>query len=126
MWRNLLFLALAGSAGTLSRFGMSNLVCLLVGRHTAWATVAVNLSGCLLFGLIWPLAEDKLLLSHDLRLIILTGFMGAYTTFSTFMFESTVQAESGRMTAALGNIAVQNIGGLAMMYLGLVVTRALT
>lgn len=126
MWRNLLFLALAGSAGTLSRFGMSSLVCLVAGRHTAWATVVVNLSGCLLFGLIWPLAEDRLLLSHDLRLIVLTGFMGAYTTFSTFMFESTVQAESGRIPAALGNLAVQNVGGLALMYLGLVITRAMT
>ena len=81
--RNCGLLFLAGGAGALARYGVSELANTLVGRQYPLGTFVVNVLGCFLFGLIWELAAVRLLISDTVRLIILVGFMGSFTTFSS-------------------------------------------
>ncbi|MCC6125009.1 MAG: CrcB family protein [Pirellulales bacterium] len=119
MWFKLLYIALAGAAGTLCRYGLGKFAQNLFGESFPWGTVSVNLLGCLAFGLVWTSLEDRWPTSGETRFIILVGFMGAFTTFSTYMFEIAEQLRSAQWLAASGYFALHNLGGWAAMILGL-------
>ena len=123
--QKLLLIAIAGGLGTLSRYALSGLVHKIVQTNFPLGTMVVNILGCFLFGIVWGLSENSLLVSPASRAIVLTGFMGAFTTFSTFMFESNALLESGQYLSLLANIALQNILGLAFVFLALTLTRTL-
>ena len=121
--QKLLLIALAGSIGTLARYGLSGFVQSLCGKVFPWGTVAVNLLGCLLFGLIWSALEERWPTSGETRMIILVGFMGAFTTFSTFVFETEELLRDAEWLPALGYFAIHNIGGLVALLVGLTLGR---
>ena len=123
MLEKLGLIALAGSAGTLARYWLSGLVYDVAGRNFPWGTATVNIFGCFLFGLVWQLGEGRMLLRSETRAIILTGFMGAFTTFSTFIFESNAFLEDGRYLQALANVTFQTVLGFAALFGGLVLGR---
>ncbi len=125
MWQKLAWLALAGALGTLSRFGLSGLVQRVCGECFPWGTLSVNCIGCFCFGLVWSLAEERLFISGETRFIILTGFMGAFTTFSTFAFETGQQLRDSQVLTALANIAAHNFIGLGLLFAGLMLGRSL-
>jgi fluoride exporter len=125
MLEKLGLLAVAGAAGTLARYWLSGFVYDVVGRDFPWGTAAVNILGCFLFGFFWELGEDRMLLRTEARVVILTGFMGAFTTFSTFIFESGAFLEDGRLLPALANVAFQTIVGFAALFGGLMLGRML-
>ena len=118
-------LAIAGAVGTLARYWMGVFVQHLCGNSFPWATLVINATGCLLFGFVWTLAEDRMLISPQTRMIVLTGFMGAYTTFSTFAFETTQMLAASGWLRAMGNMALQNVLGVAAVVLGFVIGRSL-
>jgi CrcB protein len=118
-------LAGAGALGTLARYILSGLAHRVCGENFPWGTLAVNMLGCLLFGLVWPLAEERLVISGQMRLIILTGFMGAFTTFSTFAFETSNMLSLGQWGAALANLTAQNVCGILAILAGLALGRLL-
>jgi CrcB protein len=121
----LLQLAIAGAAGTLARYWLGGFVQWLLGSGFPWGTAVINVSGCLLFGFVWTLAEDRLLISPQTRMVVLTGFMGAFTTFSTFAFETTQMFADSEWARALGNVALQNVLGVAAVMLGFAIGRQL-
>jgi len=82
----------------------------------------VNLAGCLLIGIVFGLGELRGI-SPQFRLFFITGFLGALTTFSTFSLETVNNANNGMTTLALANIAVNNIGGLALVKAGLFLAK---
>lgn len=124
MFQKLVLIALAGAMGSLARYGLGGVVQNALGKSFPWGTVTVNLLGCLLFGLVWGLAvESRLTISAETRMILLVGFMGAFTTFSTFSFETVKLLEDSEWLLALGNLALQNIGGLVAMFVGLALGR---
>ena len=85
--------------------------------------MAVNALGCFLFGLVWTLAEDRLLISGRARFLILTGFMGAFTTFSTFAFETSQLLDDSEWGLALANLLGQIVICLTCVFLGLMAGR---
>lgn len=123
MVQKLLLIALAGSFGTLARYGLGR----LVQEHTngvfSWGTVAVNLFGCLLFGLIWSALGERRPAAGEVRTVILIGFMGAFTTFSTFIFEMEQLLRDAEWAPALGYFTIHNVGGLAALLAGLALGR---
>ena len=123
VWKHLLWLALAGGAGTLARYGLTLWVQRLGGTGFPWGTLTVNAVGCLLFGLAFGLVEGRLALSPPARLLVLTGFMGAFTTFSTFAFETASLARQAQWLAAMGNLAAHNLLGLAMAITGITLAQ---
>ena len=120
----LALLSMAGAVGTLSRWWLSGIVYRFAGPDFPWGTWSVNLLGCLLFGLIWVLSEERFLLSGEVRTLLLVGFMGAFTTFSTYIFESSQLAADGQWLALTANLAGQNILGFAAFLVGAWMGRA--
>lgn len=118
------WLALAGVCGTLARYGLSGWIQRMVGAAFPWGTFAVNLTGCFLFGMIWSLAENRLLINNEVRTVILLGFLGAFTTFSSFAFETSQMIRDGQWLAAGLNVTGQNVLGIAGLFLGLALGRA--
>lgn len=123
MPQKLLYLALAGGLGALSRYGLAGLVQRLAGGSFPLGTFAVNILGCFLFGLVWGVLEHRL--GPQFRVVVLTGFMGAFTTFSTYAFESATLMQHGQWGWALANLAGQNVLGLALLFAGLALGRAI-
>ncbi len=118
MFARLLWIAAAGALGTLARYGMSGLGDRWHAAGFPVGTLAVNVFGCLLFGCLGALAEHRAGLSPETRLIVTVGFLGAFTTFSTFAFESAQFLQDARLSMALVNITVQNIVGVLAIFGG--------
>ena len=119
----LVCLAGAGAAGTLARYGLAGLVQRHAGAAFPWGTLAVNTLGCFLAGLVWSLAEERGLFSAETRVIMLIGFMGAFTTFSTFALETDLLLRDAQWARALANLLLQNSLGLSALLLGLFAGR---
>jgi len=119
----LALLALAGAIGALARYGLSGVVQQACGERFAWGTLAVNAIGCFLFGLVWTLGEDRPVITGETRIILLAGFMGAFTTFSTFAFETSEYVHDSQWSLAAANVVGQNLLGLTCVLLGLAAGR---
>ncbi len=118
MIRRILLLSIAGTAGTLARYWLSGAVQRIANPGFPWGTLAVNGVGCFLFGFVWTLAEERLLISGETRLILLIGFMGAFTTFSTYMFETRQLLASSEILLASSNFVAENVFGLILLIAG--------
>ena len=116
-------IVVSGGVGALARYGLSGLVHRITDVSYPIGTFVVNVVGCFLFGLIWALAEDRLLLGGDARAIILVGFMGSFTTFSTFIFESNELLRDSQFFLAGVNLVGQVALGIVALYLGFFVAK---
>lgn len=121
----LLAIALGGAAGALLRFWVSTGVYALLGRGFPYGTLAVNLLGSLAIGFLSVLFLERLSLGPEWRAGVLVGLLGAFTTFSTFSFETLALIEQGRLGAAAGNMAVSVAGCILATWLGLMLGRQL-
>jgi CrcB protein len=119
------WLAFAGTLGTLARYWLGGFVQNRVGASFPWGTWSVNGLGCFLFGLVWQAAEGRALVSGEFRVVALTGFMGAFTTFSTYAFETSRMLMDSQWLLAAANFAGQNILGFALLFAGLALGKAL-
>lgn len=122
---HLLWMALAGAVGTLARYGASTLVQRWSGHAFPWGTFAVNVIGCFLFGFLWALIEQRQAALGHLRLAILVGFLGSFTTFSSFAHDTGALLRSSEWMAAALNILGQNAIGLLALFAGIAAARAL-
>jgi CrcB protein len=102
-----------GGFGAISRMLLDGAISVRAGRAFPWGTLAVNLSGAFALGLLVGAA-----VSGDALRLAGTGFLGAYTTFSTWMLETHRLAEDGRGRAAVANVAVCLAAGLLLAWLG--------
>lgn len=113
-----LLVAVAGGAGVLARYG--------IGRATAgtdallWSTVAINLAGSFALGLLVAVGG----LGRDAREILGVGFLGGFTTYSTFSVQIVLEANGGRTGSAAAYLAVSVIGGIALAAAGYALGRA--
>lgn len=118
-----LMLALAGTVGTCFRYYVSNWVQSRSGSSFPWGTLSVNALGCFLFGFVWSVAEERMLIRLETRIILLSGFIGAFTTFSSFSFETVQLLRDGQSGQALLNIILQLVFGLTAVFAGLIAGR---
>ena len=122
----LVLIAVGGAAGTVARYAIQTWVVELSGGRWPWGTLAVNLSGSFVLGLVFALSVDRAILPEELRLPLMVGFLGAYTTFSTLMLESWRLMEDGSLVPALINIVGSSILGLLAVFAGLALGRVLS
>ena len=104
---------LIGGAGSVARFLVDGLVSSVAGRDFPFGTLAVNISGAMILGLLTGLA-----LSHEAALLAGTAAVGSYTTFSTWMLETQRMAEERKNAAVIANVAVSLVLGVAAAALG--------
>ncbi len=106
MWRDLLVLFAAGGLGTSARYGAGVLAQHHLPADFPYGTLLVNVGGSLLIGVLAYLAVDADVLSHRARLAWITGFCGAFTTFSTFSYETARAFQAGDHRVAALNIVL--------------------
>lgn len=123
MIQKLAWLAFAGALGTLSRYGLSGFIHRIDGISFPWGNLVVNLFGCFLAGMVWALFESRWTVSGETRLIILVGFMGAFTTFSAYILESGELLRSAQWFYASANILLQNGLGFLALFAGMGIGR---
>ena len=121
----LLAIAAGGALGALMRFWASTGVYALLGRGFPWGTLVVNVGGSLLMGLLSALLIERLAASPEWRAGLLVGFLGAFTTFSTFSMETLNLIEQGAPLRAGLNMLLSVILCVGAAWAGLILGRQL-
>ena len=111
-------------AGAPLRYFVQGRVQDVTGSLFPWGTMVVNVTGCLLIGLLLTLAEERELLSREARLLLVVGFLGSYTTFSTFGWETYALLRDNQVFQASGNVLLSTFAGLLGVWAGTAIGRA--
>ncbi|WP_028299350.1 fluoride efflux transporter CrcB [Oceanospirillum beijerinckii] len=115
----MLAVAIGGAIGAMGRYWIVGLVSQWFGRGFPYGTLAVNIAGSILIGLLYTVVVQQLKLEPHWQAILMAGFTGAFTTFSTFALESLNLFQSGRVTAALLYIMLSVMCCLAAVAAGM-------
>lgn len=107
------------------RYVVSGVAYRVLGELFPWGTLAVNLIGCFVIGLLWALSERTPFSPHG-TVFLFTGVLGAFTTFSTFGLETINLFRDGQLLLGLANIVGSNLLGLAFVLLGFATARLLS
>ncbi|MCG7929238.1 MAG: fluoride efflux transporter CrcB [Candidatus Thiodiazotropha weberae] len=121
----LLVIASGGAAGALFRFWVSSGVYGVLGRGFPYGTLAVNVLGSLVMGFLYVLFIERMAVSTEWRAGLLIGFLGAFTTFSTFSMETLNLLEQAEVLKAGLNVLLSVVACLLACWLGLVLGRQL-
>jgi len=119
----LFYIGIFGGLGCMARFLASDWIYQLVGRSLSYGTLLVNIVGSFLLGLLMTFGMRSTLLSPELRLGLTVGFMGGFTTFSTFSYETLRLLEEGSFGHAGANILLNVLLCLFSAMLGVLVAR---
>ncbi len=120
---NLLAIAIGGATGSLCRYGMMNGICLLLGRGFPYGTLVVNILGSMLMGVAYVMMIEKIEFSPEWRIGIITGLLGAFTTFSTFSIETLNLIEAGENLKASLNVFLSVTLCISGCWIGIFLTR---
>lgn len=123
--RTAVAIAVAGALGALARYGLEGLVSRRLSGAFPWGTFVVNVSGAFALGLVFTLATERWALQPWLRSASTIGFLGAYTTFSTLMFESYRLAADRALGLAAVNLLGSCAAGIVAVYAGVVLARSI-
>jgi len=114
---NLLLIAIGGALGSVARYLFSSAVLRATGSLLGVGTFAVNVIGCVVFGIIAGFAERRFVFGPEARMFLLVGVLGGFTTFSSFAFESVQLLRDGQFAAASVNIVGQVVAGIVGLWL---------
>ena len=123
-WRRIVWLSIGGALGVNARYWLAVWIDRWIGSRFPWATLTINLSGAFILGLLATMAA-RLSPHHPTRLFWLVGFLGGYTTFSTFALESHKLADADSVTKSLSYMFGSVVGGLLAVTLGILLARSL-
>ena len=116
-----------GGIGSLLRFSVGAwMVHHYPGEKIPWATLAVNWLGCLMVGVIYGWVSDRWFMGLHLRYLLVTGFLGGFTTFSAFSVETLLLLRRGETVLGWGYVVASVVGGLVFAWAGERVSAALT
>jgi len=122
--KRILLIAAGGSIGAVLRYLISEIVYRFTSPTFPWGTLTVNLLGCYLIGLAWQYSE-MYMVSTGTRIFVLTGILGAFTTFSTFSLETLTLLRDGEIKMAVLNQIVSVSFGLILVIAGTLTVRSM-
>jgi CrcB protein len=123
--QRVLLVAIGGLVGCLARYWLSGVVQRLGDHGFPSGTLAVNILGSLLIGMVMALSLERGLVDERLRILLTTGFCGGFTTMSTFSYETFALLQDGEHLLAIANTGVTFAACLGAVWLGSVIARAL-
>jgi len=118
-------IAAGGALGALMRFWVSGGIYAWLGRDFPYGTIGVNLIGSFFIGIAFILFTERLTLGAEVRAFILIGFLGAFTTFSTFSLETLILLQEGLLIKAAGNILLSVFLCIFATWIGIILARSL-
>ena len=118
------YLMAGGALGSLARYYMGGFAHKVVPGVFPWGTLAVNVAGSFIIGLLWGLFEMKNISPH-MRMFIFVGFLGGFTTFSTFALETMNLAREGNIKFAIINVLVNNFLAILFVFIGFFLAKAM-
>ncbi|MFW5450575.1 MAG: fluoride efflux transporter CrcB [Methylophagaceae bacterium] len=121
--QQLLAIAGGGALGAILRFSMSSSIYRVLGREFPYGTLAVNVLGSLLMGVLFIVIVERGIVAAEWRNVLMIGFLGAFTTFSTFSIETLTLLESGELNRAVLNIFLSVVLCLGATWLGMIIGR---
>ena len=122
--KNALAVGLGGFFGCIARYLTGVLIVRLFDAPVfPYATLVVNVVGCLLIGLLGQLAENTELISPGMQLFLIVGVLGGFTTYSAFGYQTLILARDGRMLSAVLNVSGHVILGLGAVWLGMLIAK---
>ncbi len=111
------FIFIGSGVGGLIRYIFSKWIYSFSGGNFPTGTLVVNLSGCFVIGLLFGIFE-RIIISPSMRLFIFVGFLGGFTTFSTFGIETFNLLKSAETKLALYNLLITNVAGIMLVFMG--------
>ena len=124
-WLRVIVLSVGGALGVNARYWLGVWMNRWASPRFPWATFTINISGSFAIGFLTTVLARWIPHPH-VRLLVLVGFLGGYTTFSTYAFESLTLWERGETTLALTNLVGSMLAGFAAVALGVALARGLT
>jgi len=121
----LVAIAAGGALGAVMRFWVSTGVYSWLGRDFPYGTLSVNVIGSFFIGIAFVLLTERLTVGAEVRAFIMIGFLGAFTTFSTFSLESLFLLQEGLLVKAMGNVMLNVVLCLFATWGGIIVSRSL-
>ena len=118
-----IFVAFGGALGALFRYGLVNLVSLCSSSTFPYGTMAVNLLGSLIMGILYGIAEASEL-SRNVKLFLFVGMLGSFTTFSTFSLESFKLLREGEYGFLFWNVFLSVFLGICLVFVGYFISRS--
>ena len=122
---NIFLIGIGGFIGAVARYGMAVWVGQRWGRSFPLGTFIINVSGSFLIGLLMTLLTERFLVNPQWRLFMVVGFLGAYTTFSTFEYETGMLLKDGEWLIAGMNVVFSVLVGFAALKLGEVIAKSI-
>jgi CrcB protein len=123
--RTILLVVAGGALGSAARYALAGFVHRFTSPYFPYGTFAVNITGCLLFGIVAGLSEERFAIGPEARTLLLVGILGGFTTFSTFTFETFELIRGGEVVRAVLNSAGQVLAGLLAIWAGFTASRLL-
>ncbi len=116
-------IALGGALGAIARYEVAAVIQARVPTGFPWGTFIVNITGCLVMGTVMTLLTERLVVHPNWRFLVPIGFIGAYTTFSTFEYETFRAIAAGAWAVGAVNVLGSVLAGYAALWLGIILAR---
>jgi CrcB protein len=123
IWLGFLVVFLGSGAGGMLRHGVGIVALRLMGPTFPWGTLAINVVGSALMGMMIGLFAAKSIENAELRLFVTTGLIGGFTTWSTFSLDAVTLWERGEIGAAIGYVLASLVLSVVVLAIALVITR---
>ena len=122
---NIFIIGIGGFLGAISRYGIALWIGQRWGRNFPLGTFVINVSGSFLIGLLMSLFTERFMVNPQWRLMLVVGFLGAYTTFSTFEYETGTLMKDGEWLIAGLNVVLSVFAGFVALKLGEVIAKSI-
>ncbi|MGH1377435.1 MAG: fluoride efflux transporter CrcB [Alphaproteobacteria bacterium] len=126
MFGTIAIVSVGGALGAVARYGVNVATVHLIGTGFPWSTLIVNILGSFLMGLMIAKFSQMNAVSHELRMFCMTGFLGAFTTFSTFSLDFVTMWERGEMLQAMIYMLASVVFSVLALFLALWIMRGIT
>ena len=123
MIRNLLIVGLGGAVGSMLRYAVQKIFQVQSAATFPTGTLLVNIAGCFLIGILWSMISRSLTWNEEMKLLLMTGFCGGFTTFSAFTLEGIGLLKENRTVLFVIYLTASIVGGLLATFIGIRIVK---
>ena len=123
MIKNLLIVGLGGAVGSMLRYAVQKIFQVQSAATFPTGTLLVNIAGCFLIGILWSMISRSLTWNEEMKLLLMTGFCGGFTTFSAFTLEGIGLLKENKMALFLIYLTASVVGGLLATFIGIRIAK---